>query len=65
MHLFKRAVGFIRVYDCISVMRDVGRASHELRRSESKKAMLEERSNNISKRRCELKATEPVNERSE
>ena len=31
-------------------MRDVSRASHELRRSESKKAKLEELSNNISDR---------------
>ena len=30
-----------------------------------KKAKLEELSNNISERRCELKANEPVNERSE
>ena len=29
--------------DCVSVMRDVSRASHELRRSESEKAKLEER----------------------
>ena len=29
------------------------------------KAKLEELSNNISERRCELKANEPVNERSE
>ena len=29
--------------DCALVMRDVSRASHELRRSESKKAKLEER----------------------
>ena len=41
------------------------RASHELRRSESEKAKLEELSNNISERRCELKANEPVRERSE
>ena len=41
------------------------RASHELRRSESEKAKLEELSNNISERRRELKANEPVRERSE
>ena len=46
-------------------MRYVSRASHELRRSESKKAKLEELSNNISERRCKLKANEPVSERSE
>ena len=40
-------------------------ASHELRRSESKKAKLGELSNNISEKRCELKANEPVSERSE
>ena len=50
MHLFKRADNFLRVYDCLSVMRDFSRASHELRRSESKKAKLEELSNNISER---------------
>ena len=50
--------GKSRVNDCISVMRDVSRASLELRRSESKKAKLEELSNNISERRCELKANE-------
>ena len=41
------------------------RPSHELRRSELKKAKLEKLSNNISNRRCELKAKEPVSERSE
>ena len=51
IHLFNRADGFKRVFDCISVMRDVSRASHELRRSESKKAKLEKLSNNISERR--------------
>ena len=65
MHLFTKADGFIRVYDCITVMRDISRASHELRRSESKKAKLEELSNNISEMRCELKANELVIERSE
>ena len=29
--------------DCVMVMRDVSRAFHELRRSESKKAKLDER----------------------
>ena len=53
------------VNDCISVMRDVSPASLELLRSESKKANLEELSNKISERRCELKANEPVIERSE
>ena len=33
--------------------------------SESQKAKLEELSNNISERRCELKANEPVSEQSE
>ena len=65
MHLFKRADGFMWVSDCISVMRDVSRASHELRRSESKRRSSIELSNNISERRCEPKANEPVNERSE
>ena len=57
--------GNSQVTDCISVMRDVNRASYELRRSDSKKAKLEELSNNISERRCELKANEPVSESSE
>ena len=57
--------GNSQVNDCISVMQDVSQASHDLRRSESKKAKLEELSNNISERRCELKAKEPVSERSE
>ena len=39
------------VSGCISVMRDVSRASYELRRSESKKAKLEELSNNKRERR--------------
>ena len=39
-------------------MRDASRASHELRRSESKKPKLRELSNNISEKRCELKANE-------
>ena len=64
MHLFKRADGFIRVYNCISVMRDVSRASHELRGSDSKRRSSIELSSNIGERRCELKASEPVNERS-
>ena len=38
------------VSDCISVMRNDSRAYHELRRSESKKAKLEELSSNISDR---------------
>ena len=46
-------------------MPDVSRASHELRRSEPKKAKLKKLSNNISERRCELKANEPVSEQSE
>ena len=33
--------------------------------TESKKAKFEELSNNISERRCELKANEPVSEQSE
>ena len=41
IHLFNRADGFVRVYDCITVMRDVSRASHELPRIESKKAKLD------------------------
>ena len=65
MHLFKRADGFMWVYDCISAMRDVIRASQELRRSESKRRSTIELSNNISERRCELKANESVNEGSE
>ena len=43
-------------------MRDVSRASHELRRSESKRAKLEELSNNISER---LIGRKPVSEQSE
>ena len=43
--------GFIRLYDCISVMRDVSRASHELRRSESKRRSSVELSKNLSERR--------------
>ena len=46
-------------------MREVSRASHELRRSKSKRAKLEEVSINISERRCELEANKPVSERSE
>ena len=46
-------------------MRDVSRASHELCRSKSKKAKLEELSNNIKERRCEQKVKEPVSERSD
>ena len=46
-------------------MRDVSEASHELRRSELKKAKLKELSNNINEKRCELKANEPVSEQSE
>ena len=46
-------------------MRDVSREIHELRGSESKKAKLEELSNKLSKKRCELKANESVSERSE
>ena len=41
------------------------RPSHELRRRESKKAKVEELSNNLSERRYELKAKEPVSEPSE
>ena len=63
--LFNRADGFIRVYDCVFVMGDGSRVSHELRRSVSKKAKLEELSKNICEIRCELKASEPLNERSE
>ena len=44
-------------------MRDVSRASHELRRSESKKAELEELSNNISGRLTERKAVSEQSER--
>ena len=44
--------------DCVSVMRDVIRASHELRRNESKNAKLEELINNISERRYEVQANE-------
>ena len=36
MHLFKAADVFLWVCDCISVMRDISRASHELRMGESK-----------------------------
>ena len=39
--------------------------STSFRRSESKKARIEEPNNNIRNRRCELKATKPVSERSE
>ena len=65
MHIYNRADGFIRVFVCIFVMRDFSRASHELRGRESKKAKLKELSNNISEKRCKLKANEPVNERSD
>ena len=57
--------GNSQINDCTSVMRDISRASHDLRKSESKKAELEDLNNNISERRCELKAKEPVSERSE
>ena len=65
LYIFKRADGFTRVYDCISFMRHVSRPSHELRRSESKMLSATELSKNIGEKRCELKASEPVNERSE
>ena len=51
--------------DCVLVMRDVSRASYEFRRSESKKAKLEELSNNIGERRYELKTNRAGEERSD
>ena len=55
-------MAFMWVCDCISVMRYVIRASHELRGSESKKGNAR-RAEQSYKR--ELKANEPVSERSE